>query len=216
VIDWQPSRGSECIKRGPNRGFCAGPRRVPKPHGDAAELARRLGLGARTPCSRLLVEAPRPSWVEAAPPTAAAQTWLWPLEQSRVLRGVGNLQAAEKRRNDQFARKKPRSSHHAHEGVDLGAREGAAIHAVQNGLVVYSDNGLTGYGNVVIVVHDDASVALYAHCRATYVFAGQTIERGQIIGEVGHTGFARGAHLHFEYRVEGKAADPLTRFGPHA
>jgi murein DD-endopeptidase MepM/ murein hydrolase activator NlpD len=215
--EWLPSRGNECVRRGPNLGFCMGPRRVPKPRGEAAELAERLGLGVRNTCSLLLLRAPRESWVEAAQRAGAASTWLWPVEQSRLLRGTGNLKAAEKRRDAQFAHdKKPGSSRrHPHEGLDIGAAEGTPIRAAQNGLVVYSDNRLTGYGNALLVVHKDGSVALYGHCRATYVFAGQRIERGQIIGEVGHTGYARGAHLHFEYRVQGRAKDPTALFAPH-
>jgi murein DD-endopeptidase MepM/ murein hydrolase activator NlpD len=215
--EWLPSRGAECIKRGPNRGFCAGPRRVPKPHGEAAELARQLGLGVRTSCSLLLLKPPSAAWVEAAQPAGAAATWLWPVEPSHLLRGIGNLSAARKRRIAQFKRGHKSSSQqrHPHEGLDIGAPEGAPIHAAQNGLVVYSDNGLTGYGNALLVVHTDGSVALYGHCRATYVFAGQLIERGQVIGEVGHTGYARGAHVHFEYRVDGHAEDPTPLFAPH-
>jgi murein DD-endopeptidase MepM/ murein hydrolase activator NlpD len=161
---------------------------------------------------------PRAAWIEAAQSAGAAATWLYPVEQSRLLRGLGNLTAAIKRRVAQFKHKQKPGSHqrHPHEGLDIGAREGTPIHAAQNGLVVYSDNGLTGYGNALLVVHKDGSVALYGHCRATYVFAGQQIERGQTIGEVGHTGYARGAHLHFEYRVKGQARDPTPLFAPHS
>jgi murein DD-endopeptidase MepM/ murein hydrolase activator NlpD len=216
--EWLPSRGSECIKSGPNRGFCNGPRRVPKPRGEPAALARRLGLGVRTTCSLLLFHPPRDSWIEAARSAGAAATWLYPVEQSRLLRGLGDPTAALKRRTAQLKHKQKAGSHqrHAHEGLDIGAREGAPIRAAQNGLVVYSDNGLTGYGNALLVVHKDGSIALYGHCRATYVFAGQQVERGQIIGEVGHTGYARGAHLHFEYRVRGEARDPTALFAPHS
>jgi murein DD-endopeptidase MepM/ murein hydrolase activator NlpD len=129
--------------------------------------------------------------------------------------GVGNLAAAERRRQREFSpsyKAPARRSHHDHEGIDIAAPEGSAIRAVQNGLVVYSDNALTGYGNLVIVLHKDGSVALYAHCRSTFVFAGQRVERGQVLGEIGHTGFAQGPHLHFEYRVNGYARDPLEHF----
>jgi murein DD-endopeptidase MepM/ murein hydrolase activator NlpD len=214
--EWLPSRGPECITRGPNVGFCAGPRRVPKPHGPAAELAQRLDLGRRSACALLLGRAPKKAWVEVAQSTGAAPRWLWPVEESRLLRGTGNLRAAAKRRIAQFTPgAQPSSSRrHAHEGLDIGAKEGTPIRAAQHGLVVYSDNGLTGYGNLVMVLHKDASVALYAHCRSTFVFPGQRVMRGQIIGEVGHTGYARGPHLHFEYRVDGFAKDPSALFEP--
>ena len=216
--EWQPSHGPECIKRGPNRGFCAGPRRVPKPRGEAADLAQRLGLGSRQACSLLLIRPPRDAWVDAAKRLGTASRLLWPVEESRLLRGIGNVRAAEKRRKAQFGGgpKKPGSSRrHAHEGLDIGAKEGAPIRAAQHGLVVYSDNALTGYGNLVIILHADASVTFYGHCRATYVFAGQRVKQGQVIGEVGHTGYARGSHVHFEYRVGGLPRDPTPLFAPH-
>jgi murein DD-endopeptidase MepM/ murein hydrolase activator NlpD len=217
---WLPSRGSECIRRGPNRGFCAGPRRVPKPRGEAAELARRLGLGDRKSCAFLLFQPPKAAWVAAAQRDRDADALLWPIEQGRLLRGIGNLHAARKRREAMFlsnrsAKPSPikppgaGAGRHPHEGLDIGAKLGTPIRAARGGLVVYSDNGLTGYGNLVILVHPDSSVTLYAHCRATYVFPGQRVERGQIIGEVGETGFARGPHLHFEYRIDGRAADQM-------
>jgi murein DD-endopeptidase MepM/ murein hydrolase activator NlpD len=199
---------------------------VPKPRGEAAALGRRLGLGDRKACAFLLFKAPSPSWVAAAgrDEESASRRLLWPIEQGRLLRGIGNLHAARKRRESMFlpnrsAKPTPikapgtgGSGRHPHEGVDIGAKPGTPIRAAQSGLVVYSDNGLTGYGNLVVVVHPDASVTFYAHCRATYVFPGQRVERGQILGEVGETGFARGPHLHFEYRIDGHASDPLPLF----
>jgi murein DD-endopeptidase MepM/ murein hydrolase activator NlpD len=133
------------------------------------------------------------------------------------VRGVGNLRLAQKRRQREFSASPPKHkpAHHEHEGVDVLAAEGAPIRAMQHGLVIYSDNSITGYGNLVVVLHKDASIALYAHCRSTYVFAGQRVQRGQVIAEVGHTGYAQGAHLHFEYRVNGYAKNPLDLFAPH-
>ena len=73
---WLPSRGNECIHKGANRGFCAGPRKVPRPYGAAAALATRLGLGERLPCGRLLGAPPPAAWVHAAQPSGAATKWL--------------------------------------------------------------------------------------------------------------------------------------------
>ena len=78
-----------------------------------------------------------------------------------------------------------------------------------SGIVAYSDNEVHGYGNMLVIVHADGSVALYGHCKAIYVFAGQRVAQGQIVGEVGHTGIARGTHLHFEYRIKGFIKNPL-------
>jgi murein DD-endopeptidase MepM/ murein hydrolase activator NlpD len=81
-------------------------------------------------------------------------------------------------------------------------------------IVAYADNGVRGYGNLLVTVHADNSAAFYAHCRAVYVFPGQYVVRGQIVGEVGQTGITRGPHLHFEYRKDGKLRDPLKLFAP--
>jgi len=104
--------------------------------------------------------------------------------------------------------------HRRHFGVDIGADEGEPIVAARGGLVMYSDNELTGYGNVVILLHREGFSTMYAHCRATHVFAGQHVSRGDVIGEVGHTGFAPAPHLHFEWRQRGWARDPVPRFLP--
>ncbi|MET0389827.1 MAG: M23 family metallopeptidase, partial [Polyangiales bacterium] len=68
------------------------------------------------------------------------------------------------------------------------------------------------YGNLLVVVHADGGVSFSAHCRAIYVFAGQRVLRGQIVGEVGDTGLARGPHVHWEYHVHGKPIDPDRLF----
>jgi murein DD-endopeptidase MepM/ murein hydrolase activator NlpD len=210
-IGWLPSRGKECIRRGPNRGFCAGPRRVPKPFGQAAELATELGLGERAKSARLLLAPPARDWVAAAQ-RVESEAWVWPVDPKGFVRGPGNLrQAARRRRAMAMPHPDPKvayPAHHEHEGVDLAAPIGTPIKAFQSGLVVYSDNELRGYGNLVMVVHPDASVAVYAHCRATFVFPGQHVSAGQVIAEVGNTGFSQGPHLHFEYRVAGMPRDP--------
>jgi murein DD-endopeptidase MepM/ murein hydrolase activator NlpD len=95
-----------------------------------------------------------------------------------------------------------------HRGIDVGALRGAPLLAVGDGIVAYSDNGIRGYGNLLVIVHADASVTFSAHCKAIYVFPGQRVRRGQIVGEVGDTGLARGVHVHWEYHVRGDAVDP--------
>ena len=83
---------------------------------------------------------------------------------------------------------------------------------MQSGIVAYADNEVHGYGNLLVLVHPDRTVTFYGHCRAIYVFPGQLVTRGQIVAEVGHTGIARGVHLHCEYRRDGRIRDPLKLF----
>jgi murein DD-endopeptidase MepM/ murein hydrolase activator NlpD len=201
-LAWAPSHGRECIKKGRYARFCQGPRRVPAPFGDAQQLAKQLHLGTIKTVSHLLLKPPMPEWLAAAgaqPDQAVDKSLLWPVAGGRFWRGFGKTRTG--------ARKKLN-----HDGVDIGAADGTPIRAAQSGLVAYSDNGVRGYGNLLVLIHPHGAVTSYAHCTATYVFAGQRVERGQVIGEVGHTGIARGPHLHFEYRERGRVRDPWKYF----
>jgi murein DD-endopeptidase MepM/ murein hydrolase activator NlpD len=99
-----------------------------------------------------------------------------------------------------------------HNGVDIGAPEGAVVRAAADGLVVYSDNGLLGYGNCVMILHGGGMLTLYAHNQQTTVQAGWFVKRGERIGLVGKTGYAWGPHLHFELRDNGRLRDPIHKF----
>ncbi|MDQ6766862.1 MAG: peptidoglycan DD-metalloendopeptidase family protein [Candidatus Eremiobacteraeota bacterium] len=97
-----------------------------------------------------------------------------------------------------------------HSGVDIGAGYGVPIQASADGIVIYA-GWYGGYGNAIILDHSSGLSTLYAHCSAMYVAERQWIQRGQVIGAVGATGWATGPHLHFEIRVNGVPVDPLSR-----
>jgi murein DD-endopeptidase MepM/ murein hydrolase activator NlpD len=94
-----------------------------------------------------------------------------------------------------------------HNGVDLAAPTGTAVHACKAGVVSFSGYDNT-FGNYVIVTHADKMQSVYAHLSKIYVETGKTVKTGTIIGEVGATGAATGPHLHFEIRINGKAQNP--------
>ena len=206
---WRPSEGRQC-HRYHGRVMCEGPRRVPLPFGAAAELAARLGINddVRTG-HRVLSGHPEPSWREAVRGEMGAGL-LWPVPDGRLWRGFGMQREIVPRRGRGRLRRGRRR--HLHRGVDIGARAGSHIRAVNDGLVLYSFNSMRGYGNSVVLLHPDGTVTLYAHCQATYVFAGQQVRRGQVIAEVGHTGLAHGDHLHFEWRRDGRPLNPGRHF----
>jgi len=187
-----------CHTRGGYREHCQGERRVPEPSGEAAALAERLSLGLRASALLLRHGAAVPQWLSAVAETDAEEELTFPVRTGRIGRGFGRVRGGE-------------LSSRPHWGVDIGAEEGTPIVAARGGLVVYSDNGMTGYGNVVMLLHEDDSSTFYAHCAKTNVFAGQIVERGQNIAEVGSTGFAERPHLHWEYRIRGWARDPVVR-----
>ncbi|MCB5266738.1 MAG: LysM peptidoglycan-binding domain-containing protein [Candidatus Cloacimonetes bacterium] len=94
-----------------------------------------------------------------------------------------------------------------HKGIDIGAKTGTPIHAVLDGTVVYS--GVQGaYGNVVVIEHPDFVMTVYAHNEKNLVSVGDKVTKGQHIANAGATGNASGSHLHFEYRIKGKAINP--------
>ncbi len=192
-IRWLPSEGDECRER-QGRQVCDGPRKVPRPHGDAAALARALGLGPRKAARQQLSQGPTLEWTLAVR-GQYDDAFAWPVEGGRLWRGFGQGW--------------PGGEGTDHDGVDIGAPAGTPIFAVADGIVAYADNEISGYGNVVLVIHVDGAVTLYAHCRAAWVFAGQQVRRGQPIAEVGETGITHGAHLHFELRQRGQPQDPM-------
>jgi len=177
--------------------FSDGPRRVPRPRGASLRRATALGLGTREAAHRLLHARPEPRWVEASR-GEVDDALLWPVALGRFGRGFGFV-----RRTRPDLR---------HDGVDVVAAEGSVVRAAADGIVAYSDNGVRGFGNFVILVHPNGWVTTYAHLYRATVQPGWRVARGERIGFVGNTGISRGPHLHFELHVEGRAVNPLPHF----
>lgn len=97
-----------------------------------------------------------------------------------------------------------------HEGIDVAAHRGSPVLASAAGVVLYSGNRLSGYGNLVIVRHDQNTVTLYAHNDRILVHKGEPVKAGQIIATLGSTGRSTGPHIHFEIRRYGHAINPRT------
>jgi len=108
--------------------------------------------------------------VAAAGPDTEADSLQWPVPEGQLWRGYGRVRRGKFRR--------------WHRGIDIGAAERTLFRAARGGLVIYADNGVKGYGNLMVVVHPDATVAFYSHARALYLFAGQKVRRGQVLGAV--------------------------------
>ncbi|MBP9742708.1 MAG: peptidoglycan DD-metalloendopeptidase family protein [Burkholderiales bacterium] len=94
-------------------------------------------------------------------------------------------------------------------GVDIYGKEGQAIYASNDGKVVYSGNGLKGYGNLIIIKHDSTYLTAYAHNKANLVKEGASVKRGQKIAVMGLDDNGRSV-LHFEVRKNGKPMDPFS------
>ncbi len=94
-----------------------------------------------------------------------------------------------------------------HEGIDFMAEEGTPIYAAAAGVVVYSEFH-PQYGNMVEIDHGNDLITRYAHASKRLVRVGDIVLRGSRIADVGRTGRATGAHLHFEVRSRGVARNP--------
>jgi lipoprotein NlpD len=122
-----------------------------------------------------------------APPGDSRMIWEWPA-QGKLLYGFG-----------QGSNQK---------GLGIEGRSGQPVLAAAPGKVVYSGSGLRGYGKLIIVKHNATYLSVYAHNSQVLVKEGQTVAKGQKIGEIGDTDSDRMA-LHFEIRRFGKPIDPL-------
>ncbi len=123
--------------------------------------------------------------------------WAWPLPGHTQITSV--YAAADRSDN--------------HTGTDIagGKCYGASIVAANDGTVIFSQAGQTGYGHYVIVDHGGGYSSLYAHMSSISVSVGQKVSRGQTeIGKVGETGWATGPHLHFEVRIDGRPTNPMA------
>jgi murein DD-endopeptidase MepM/ murein hydrolase activator NlpD len=95
-----------------------------------------------------------------------------------------------------------------HPGVDFSAPTGTPILAAGDGLVLRAEYD-SAYGNFIEIAHADQFVSKYAHASKIHVKAGQRIQRGQVIAEVGNTGRSTGPHLHYEISHQGKMINPM-------
>ncbi|MBN8925369.1 MAG: hypothetical protein BGO51_08720 [Rhodospirillales bacterium 69-11] len=122
--------------------------------------------------------------------------------QAATMCGAMRMPAAE-------LREISRGFSRGHEGLDLMAAWGTPIRAADGGTVIYA-GWYFAYGQIVDIRHADGVVTRYAHMSAfaPAIAPGEPVAAGQVIGRVGATGRAHGAHVHFEVRINGRAVDP--------
>lgn len=129
----------------------------------------------------------KPATTTPAAPMVSTLTWRWPAEGT-VVSG--------------FASGDP-----TRQGIDIAGKAGQPVRAAADGVVVYSGSGLVGYGELVIIKHNDQWLSAYGHNRARLVNEGALVKAGQQIAEMGRSGATRDM-LHFEIRHNGKPVDP--------
>ena len=125
-------------------------------------------------------------------PVASTIAWRWPTS-GNVVQGFSSSDGGNK-------------------GIDIGGSRGQAVNAAADGRVVYAGNALRGYGNLIIIKHNDDFLSAYAHNDSILVKDQQEVKAGQQIAKMGNTG-TNDVKLHFEIRYKGKSVDP-TRYLP--
>jgi len=115
-------------------------------------------------------------------------TWSWPAKGKLIAR---------------FSAKSP-----ANKGIDIGGSLGESVTAAAAGSVVYAGSGLLGYGNLVIIKHNEQFLSAYAHNKRLLVKENQPVKAGQSIAEIGSSGTDK-VKLHFEIRHQGKPVNPM-------
>lgn len=95
-----------------------------------------------------------------------------------------------------------------HLGIDIAAGSGTLVHAIDNGTVVYAGWNTSGYGNLVVIDHNNGYSSVYAHLNYIGVSCGQNVYQGTAIATSGSTGKSTGPHLHFEIRLNGMFINP--------
>lgn len=136
-----------------------------------------------------------PTTVSTTQPTASStstsspiSSWRWPTD-GKVIENFSGAEGGNK-------------------GIDIAGSKGQAIVATADGRVVYAGNALRGYGNLIIIKHNDDYLSAYAHNDTMLVREQQEVKAGQKIATMGSTGTSS-TRLHFEIRYKGKSVNPL-------
>ena len=156
----------------------------------AATAAAAAALGPAKPASAALAAIPAPVPAPASPASPVSNgdedvAWIWPVQGALI---AGFDEAKNK-------------------GLDIAGKAGDAVMASADGRVVYAGAGLRGYGNLVILKHNNTFLTAYAHNQKLFVKEDQTVKKGQKIAEMGNSDADR-VKLHFEIRRQGKPVDP--------
>jgi murein DD-endopeptidase MepM/ murein hydrolase activator NlpD len=99
------------------------------------------------------------------------------------------------------------------EGINIAVPEGTPVKAAEAGVVTYAGSEVKGYGNLVLIRHENGYVSAYAHNASLNVKRGEQVKRGQVIATSGQTGNVTSPQLHFEIRKGASPVDPLKHLG---
>lgn len=110
-------------------------------------------------------------------------------------------------------RRQSKSYSYYHRGVDFAVAQGTPVKAINSGVAALSRANLNIYGNVVVIDHGQGVTSCYMHLHKNIVAEGAYVRKGEVIGEVGNTGWSTNPHLHLGIFINGSAIDPLWWIG---
>ncbi|WP_291828856.1 peptidoglycan DD-metalloendopeptidase family protein [Marinobacter sp.] len=176
---------------------------------DKKGTIRQTAQASTSPAPSRQAAAPRPSASTPTPSRTAApppaRTTTPPARQTTGSQTVGNIQWQWPHSGTVIANFS--ESGKVNKGIDIAGKPGDAVKAASGGNVVYAGSGLLGYGNLIIVNHNEQYLSAYAHNRKILVQEGENVNAGQVIAELGSSGTDKPI-LHFEIRRNGNPVDP--------
>lgn len=161
----------------------AEPQTAPKPTGSSVAPAPAPAPVQQPETVKVPTEEP-----EQTASVSPAGSFRWPA-RGRVIAGFG--------------------ANGGNEGINIALPEGTPVKAAEDGVVTYAGSEVKGYGNLILIRHDNGYVSAYAHNSAINVKRGERVKRGQVIATSGQTGNVTSPQLHFEIRKGATPVDPL-------
>jgi murein DD-endopeptidase MepM/ murein hydrolase activator NlpD len=171
---------------------------APKPVAEQPKVAALTQPEAVKPMAvQPIAPAPQPEAAKAPAPepeqtASVSGDFRWPA-RGRVIAGFG--------------------ANGGNEGINIAVPEGTPVKAAEAGTVTYAGSEVKGYGNLILVKHENGYVSAYAHNGSLNVKRGEQVKRGQVIATSGQTGNVTSPQLHFEIRKGASPVDPMKYLG---
>ncbi|OOG43182.1 peptidase M23 [Rhodanobacter sp. C06] len=175
----------------PHVSTATGSATVPAAHAPTVAAAPATAVSTEVPVAgepKAAVPPPAPAVASGGSRAAGGVSWRWPADGQIIKRFTPG---------------------DAVPGIEIAGKAGDPVRAAADGVVVYSGNGLVGYGELVIIKHNDSLLSAYGHNSKRLVKEGQRVSAGQQIAEMGSSGASR-VELGFQIRKDGNPVDPLN------
>ncbi len=182
------------VPRAPSGGMMQGTVVASQPTTTYSETSSKQNVGHMLPTAGVVATTSAPVTAPSTPVESTTDnggpvsSWRWPTDGKII---------------DNFS-----ASEGGNKGIDIAGSRGQPVLATASGRVVYAGNALRGYGNLIIIKHNDDYLSAYAHNDSMLVREQQEVQAGQKIATMGSTGTSS-VRLHFEIRYKGKSVNPL-------